>query len=134
MKKVLKPLIVLIFSCSVVSAHGQPESPIGMTSFVTAIPTFATSEMSRAKTPQEKRKAKLMKFVDENLEQLQIEAAKGEGETLDTFASFYKIADMKAWRETVQESYEPIFFIGKTPKPSGGVYAYLDMLSRKFEP
>jgi hypothetical protein len=134
MKKVLKPLIVLTISYAVVSAHGQPESPMGMTSFVTAIPTFGTYEISRTKTSEEKRKAKLMKFVDENLEQLQIEAAKGEGETLDTFASFYKIADMKAWRETIQESYEPIFFIGKTPKPSGGVYAYLDMLSRKFEP
>jgi len=135
MKKVLKPLIFVTLSYSIVSAHGIPDTPFGMTSFATAIPTFGTYDMTtRTKTPAEKRKAKLMKFVDDNLEQLQVEIAKGEGETLDTYGSFYKIADMKAWRETLQESYEPIFFIGKTPKPSGGVYAYLDMLSRKFEP
>ncbi len=127
-------LLFLSFGFSTLLAHGQPDNPIGISSFVTSIPTFGTYGISRAKTPEEKKKAKLMKFVDDNLEELQIEIAKGEGENMDTFASFYNIADMKAWRETLQESYESIFFIGKVAKPSGGVYAYLDMLSRKFEP
>lgn len=126
--------LLLSFSLSRVSAHGMPDNPLGMTTFVTAIPTLLTYDASREKTPKEKRKAKIMKFVDDNLEQLQVEIAKGEGETMDTFASFYKIADMKAWRETLQESYELIFFIGNEANSSGGVYAYLDMLSRKFEP
>jgi hypothetical protein len=131
----LKIFMLLVLSLSCVSAHGQPNNPFGITSFVTAIPTFGTYDMTtRTKTPAEKRKAKLMKFVDDNLEQLQIEISKGEGETMDTFAFFYQISDMKAWRETLQESYEMIFFIGNVAKPSGGVYAYLDMLSRKFEP
>jgi len=135
MKKVLTPFLLVSLNCSFLLAHGQPNTPLGMTSFATAIPTFGTYDMTtRTKTPAEKRKAKLMKFVDDNLEQLQIEIAKGEGETMDTFASFYQIADMKAWREMLQESYEMIFFIANVAKPSGGVYAYLDMLSRKFEP
>ncbi len=134
MKFLLKLLVVTMFAYSSLLAHGMPNTPFGISSFVTSIPSFYTYEISRAKTPEEKRKAKLMKFVDENLEKLQVDIAKGEGETLDTYGSFYKIADMKAWRETLQESYEPIFFIGKVAKPSGGVYAYLDMLSRKFEP
>jgi len=135
MKKVLKPLIFVTLSCSIVSAHGQPDTPLGMTSFATAIPTFGTYDMTtRTKTPAEKRKAKLMKFVDDNFEELQVDIAKGEGETMDTFASFYKIADMKVWRETLQTSYQSIFFMGKVAKSSGGVYAHLDMLSRKFEP
>jgi len=135
MKKVLTPFLLMSLNCSFLLAHGIPDTPFGMTSFATAIPTFGSYDMTtRTKTPAEKRKAKLMKFVDDNLEQLQVEIAKGEGETLDTYGSFYKIADKKAWRETLQESYEPIFFIGKVAKPSGGVYAYLDMLSRKFEP
>jgi len=134
MNKFIKIVPIFALSHFMLFAHGQPDTPFGITSFVTAIPSFYTYDVSRTKTPTEKRKAKLMKFVDDNLEQLQIDIAQGEGETLDTFGSFYKIADMNAWRETLQESYGVIFFIGKKAKPSGGVYAYLDMLSRKFEP
>ena len=45
------------FSFSTVSAHGLPDNPIGISSFVTAIPTVLTYDISRSKTPEEKGKA-----------------------------------------------------------------------------
>jgi hypothetical protein len=122
--------LIILFYLSNVSLFAYTiESPIDISLCTTVKTAFSTYDISRNRSLSEKKKIKVIKFIDDNKEQLQVDIAKGEGEVLDTYGSFYDISDKKAWRKTLQENYNEIFFIGKKAKSSEEVYSYLDSLS-----
>jgi len=48
-------------------------------------------------------------FIKANYVQIQIDIANGDGEHLDTLASFYNIKDIPAWKAYLQKNYTSIF-------------------------
>ena len=133
MKKIFK--IITIFACtiSLTSAHGIPDNPFAISSLVTVTPTIYISHISKSKTPKENKQDKTIQFIENNFETLQIEIAKGEGESLDTLATFYNVNDVTAWKSYLQKHYQQVFFLNE-PRNAFSVYVYLeDITRRNFE-
>jgi hypothetical protein len=82
MKKIFKIITIFTCSLSLTSAHGMPDNPLGISTMVTMVPTLYVSDISKSKTPKEKKENTTIKFIENNFESLQIEIAKGEGKEL----------------------------------------------------
>ena len=89
---------------------------------------YHLSTPSNSKKPQ---MPKSLQFIKDNREVLEVEVAKGEGETLDTLATLYDEVNeenKEMWKSKLQENYEQIFH------PDGGVAAdeYVDYMFRSL--
>jgi len=129
MKKIEKTALALVATTTLLSAHGQEWWMLPL--FTTAAPTEYSSYLSEPSNSKKLQFPKSLEFIMNNREALEVEVAKGEGETLDTLATLYeelKEEDKEAWKLKLQENYEPIFH------PDGGVAAdeYVDYKLRSF--
>jgi len=129
MKKIEKTVLALFTMTTLLSAHGLEW---WMFPFIT---TYAPTDYSTyISTPSNSKKpqiSKSLQFINDNREVLEVEVAKGEGETLDTLATLYdelKEENKEAWKSKLQENYEQIFH------PDGGVAAdeYVDYMFRSL--
>jgi len=147
MKKIQKTVLALLATTTLLSA-GLEEIlkvtslrdvklwmvPPLTTSVSTLVPTQYTRDsltpyVYDSKKPQP---SKSLQFIIDNRETLEVEVAKGEGETLDTLATLYhkvKEEDQGTWKLKLQENYEQIFH------PNGRVAAdkYVDSMIRSFD-
>ena len=131
MKRIIKTIIILQITTSLIQAHGMPDNPLGISTIVTIAPTVYISEMSKSKTaPKERKGKKTIKFIEDNLATLKVEVAKGEGETLDTLATFFTVSDVTAWKAYLQEHYRQVFFLNK-PRDAFGIYVYIDDITKR---
>jgi len=116
MKKIQKTALALLTSTTLLSAHGIE---IWMLPFMsTNASTDETTNISKPSDSKKPQISKSLQFIMDNRESLEVEVAKGEGETLDTLATLYhevKEEDQEAWKLKLQENYEQIFH------PNGGV-------------
>ena len=135
MTKNIKYLFISILSTPFLLAHGMPDNPLFLTTMSPTISTVYVGGISKSKklSPKAEERERIEKFVADNFESLQIEIAEGDGETLDTLATFYDIKDLKAWKSYLQVNYQKVFFLN-VPKDSFGVYVYIDDITkRNFE-
>lgn len=122
---------MLALYTTLISAHGMPDNPLFISIMVTVEPTLYVTHISKGKSKKEKRENEILSFIEKNLKSLKINVAKGEGETLNTLATFYKLDDVKAWKEYLQKHYQQMFFLNK-PKDAFGVYSYIEDISRRY--
>ena len=101
---------------------------------ITSSPSIYTSASLEKKKPHG-YSSETFEFVRDNREELQIEVAQGEGELLDTLATFYDKMDKKyvpnreEWKAKLQKNYEKIFFIKGEPFSDEDVdYMLFDMI------
>jgi len=122
-----------LFAClattTLLSAHGQEWWMFPFSS--TFIPTDYSTYISRPSDAKKYRVSKSLQFIMDNQETLELEVAKGDGETLDTLATLYDEVNeenKEIWKSKLQENYEPIFH------PDGGVATdeYVDYMFRSF--
>ena len=130
MKNILRILIIIQITPILSQAHGMPDNPFAITSMVTISPTIYISGISKSKTPKKRKEEKTIKFIEDNLETLQEEVAKGKGETLDTLATFFTISDVGTWKTYLQEHYKQVFFLNK-PRDAFGIYVYINDITRR---
>jgi len=129
MKKIQKTALALLATTTLVSAHGQEW---WMFPFITTYaPTAYSTYLSTPSNSKQYQPSKSLQFIIDNREALEVEVAKGEGETLDTLATLYdevKEENKEAWKSKLQENYEQIFH------PDGGVAAdeYVDYMFRSL--
>jgi len=132
MKTQLKITTLFYISTTLTQAHGMPDNPFAISSIVTVSPTLYVSHISKDKTPKERKAQRAITFIEENLETLQEEVAKGEGETLDTLATFFTINNTDSWKKYLQEHYQQVFFLNE-PRDAFSVYVYIeDITQREF--
>ena len=111
----MKKLSMIILS-SILYSHGLEW---WMTPFLsTYAPTdYSSHTLGLQKKVEKGYSSETYTFVQNNREALQTEISQGEGEHLDTLASFYEkmdegyIKDKEKWKETLQKNYQNIFFI-----------------------
>ena len=132
MKTQLKITTLFYISTTLTQAYGMPDNPFAISSIVTVSPTLYVSHISKDKTPKERKAQRAITFIEENLETLQEEVAKGEGETLDTLATFFTINNTDSWKKYLQEHYQQVFFLNE-PRDVFSVYVYIeDITQREF--
>ena len=132
MKTILKIIIIFQVTTSLTQAHGTPDNPFAISSMVTVSPTFYATHISKRKTPKKRKEEKTIKFIEDNLEILQEEVAKGKGETLNTLATFFTINNTTEWKTYLQEHYQQVFFLNE-PRDAFSVYVYIeDITQREF--
>jgi len=129
MKKIQKIALALLATITLLSAHGQEWWMLPL--FSTFIPTDYSTYISRPSDSKKHQISKSLQFIMDNREVLELEVAKGEGETLDTLGTLYdelKEDDKEAWKLRLQENYEEIFH------PNGEIAAdeYVDYRLRSF--
>jgi len=129
MKKVQKTALALLATTTLLSAHGQEWWMFPF--FTTYAPTNYSTYISKPSNSKKPQISKSLEFIMNNRESLEVEVAKGEGETLDTLATLYvevKEEDKEAWKLRLQENYEEIFH------PDGGIAAneYVDYMLRSL--
>jgi len=129
MKKIEKIALALLATTTLLSAHGQEWWMFPL--FTTYAPTDYSTYISRPSDTKKHQVSKSLQFIMDNQETLELEVAKGDGETLDTLAILYvelKKEDKEAWKLRLQENYEEIFH------PNGGVVAneYVDYRLRSL--
>jgi len=123
MKKIQKTALALLATTILLSAHGQEWWMLPF--FTTVAPTEYSSYISEPSNSKKLQMSKSLHFIMDNREVLEVEVAKGEGETLDTLATLYdELNDKETWKSKLQENYEEIFH------PNGGVAAdeYVDYM------
>ena len=128
----MKKIIILLFIFSLLLfSHGLKWWMVPFA--ITSSPTMYTSASVKKKKPQGYN-SETFKFVRNNREELQKEVAEGEGELLDTLATFYEKMDKKyipnreEWKKKLQKNYEKIFFIKGKPFSDADVdYMLFDM-------
>jgi len=130
MKTILKTFTLLHLTTSLIQAHGMPDNPFAISSIVTISPTIYISGISKSKTPKEKKADRTIKFIEDNLETLKVEIAEGEGETLDTLATFFTINNLTEWKSYLQEHYQQVFFLNK-PRDAFSIYLYIKDITRR---
>jgi len=131
MKSILSTVTLFCITTSLAQAHGMPSNPLGISSIVTIAPTLYISDFSKSKTaPKERKGKKTIKFIEDNLETLKEEVAKGEGETLETLATFFTINNKSAWKAYLQKHYQQVFFLNK-PRDAFSVYVYIEDITRR---
>ena len=129
MKKIQKTALALLATTTLVSAHGIETWMVPF--LTTTAPTSYTTDSLTPSNSKQYQPSKSLQFIIDNREALEVEVAKGEGETLDTLATLYdelKEEDKEAWKLRLQENYEQIFH------PDGGIAAdeYVDYMVRSF--
>jgi len=129
MKKIEKTALALVATTTLLSAHGLEWWMFPFIS--TYAPTDYSTYISTPSNSKKPQISKSLQFINDNREVLEVEVAKGEGETLDTLATLYdelKEEDKEAWKLKLQENYEEIFH------PDGGVAAdeYVDYMFRSL--
>jgi len=133
MKKILKTTILVTSISSSLFGHGQPDNVFGMSTILTFVPTLYVTKVSRDKTPQEKKRAEVQQFIEENRESLEVEVAQGEGEKVDTLATLYDVKEKASWKSSLQENYEKIFYKkDDTPKSSFEISGELTIFVEKI--
>jgi len=127
MKKIKKTALALLATTTLLSA-GEPETWM-LPLFTTTVPTQYSTYISKPSNSKKPQMSQSLQFIKDNREVLEVEVAKGEGETLDTLATLYnELKDKEAWKLKLQENYEEIFH------PDGGVAAdeYVDYMFRSL--
>ena len=131
----IRLLLISMLSSSLLLAHGMPDNPLFLTTMSPTLSTVYVTGMSKSKklSPKAEKRERIKQFISDNFESLQVEVAEGEGETLETLATFYDLHALKSWKSFLQEHYQEVFFLNK-PKDSFGVYVYIDDITkRNFE-
>ena len=85
------------------------EAPIDFTSDSTTSSSDATKSISEYDPKGEEEKRKVHKYIENNVEDLKVQIAQGDGEKLDTLSKFYPVVDLEKWKILLQKNYSSIF-------------------------
>jgi hypothetical protein len=106
---------------------------IPMTTGATFSPTFTTMNYSYVPKYMRHQK-KIESFIENNMDDLKVEVAQGEGEHLDTLESYFNPAYSKRWRVYLQEHFEEVFGGEKDMKSAEDVFYKINTITvEKFE-
>ena len=132
MKKIQKTALALLATTTLLSAHGQEWWMFPF--FTTYAPTAYSTYLSTPSNSKKYQPSKSLQFIMDNREVLEVEVAKGEGETLDTLATLYELKeeDQEAWKLKLQENHEQIFHPGGYSAEGVASNEYVDYMVRSF--
>ena len=78
--------------------------------------TTTTQQTTALYMSTKKGNSKRLTFIKDNIDDIQIQIAQGEGEHLDTLAHLYAIEDVAMWKNDLQENYSKIFAMNHVPQ------------------
>ena len=85
------------------------EAPIDFTTDGSGSSSDATKSISNYNPKRDAEKRKLHNYIENNLEDLKVQIAQGDGEKLDTLSKFYPVVDLENWKVLLQKNYSSIF-------------------------
>ena len=85
------------------------DGPVDFTSDSSTNSSDATKSSSEYDPKRDAEKRKVHKYIENNLEDLKIQIAQGDGEKLDTLSKFYPVVNLKSWKVLLQKNYASIF-------------------------
>ena len=78
--------------------------------------TTTTQQTTALYMSTKKGNSKRLTFIKDNIDDIQIQIAQGDGEHLDTLAHLYAIEDIAIWKNDLQENYSKIFAMNYLPQ------------------
>ena len=98
-------LLLVLLTLSVVA--GDTKRNFKLLAFFSTTTQQTTSLSMSTKRIEAQRSA----FIEDNIEEIQIEIAQGEGEYLNTLAHLYAVENVATWKNDLQKKYLDIFAV-----------------------
>ena len=98
-------LLLVLLTLSVVA--GDTKKNLKLLAFFSTTTQQTTSLSMSTKRIEAQRSA----FIEDNIEEIQIEIAQGEGEYLNTLAHLYAVENVATWKNDLQKKYLDIFAV-----------------------
>ena len=108
MKKLLIVLALSFLLTNIFAKALDVKDIMAMSTGATMSPTFTTMNYTY-EPPYLKKRKEIKNFINNNFETLKVEIAEGQGETLSTLASFYRINDLDKWKLHLQSHFKEVF-------------------------
>ena len=99
------PSLLVLLTLSVVA--GDTKKNLKLLAFFSTTTQQTTSLSMSTKRIEAQRSA----FIEDNIEEIQIEIAQGEGEYLNTLAHLYAVENVATWKNDLQKKYLEIFAV-----------------------